>query len=71
MIFADFLAQLTAKRTPASLNAGLLAGLIINAIESNTKQSDTHPAVCNVTLRDSYQSEVSHAKYVEDIEAEV
>ena len=59
------------KQNAGLYHAGLLAGLIINAIESNTKQLDTHPAVCNSTLRDSYQSEVSHAKYVEDIEAEV
>ena len=50
---------------------GLIAGLIINAIEVNTKSKDTHPAVCNSTLRTSYQSQVSHAEYVEDIEDEV
>lgn len=57
---------------PISAPPGIIAGLIINSIEAPLRRKHNyHPAVCNATLRDSYQFEVNHAQYVEDVEDEV
>lgn len=56
----------------ASSPQGVVAGLVISKIEAQHREgSDSHPGICNATLRLSYQQEVSHAQYVEDIEDEV